>query len=169
MGHAEDLLAVAERYDLTSTEAEKRRCISTAYYAVFHLIVESIVHRLIPAENAYAQNMARRALAHTTLKDVCSSLAPQGQQSPPVKAPASWRDAQYAEDVDPKLSSIATRIIDMHRWREIADYDLYMRVWQASAESQLERAREVFSVIQAGIPEPQWTLFLASLLFKGRK
>jgi hypothetical protein len=35
MGYAKDLLAVAERYDLTSTEAEKRRCVSTAYYIVF--------------------------------------------------------------------------------------------------------------------------------------
>lgn len=163
MSHAHDLLSLAERYDLTATEAEKRRCISTAYYAVFHLLIESLVQRLMPGDSPYAQNMARRALAHTTLKDVCYSL----KQSP--NAPPAWKEAGYEEPVDRQLAELATRVVDLHKWREYADYDLPKAVWQADAERQLDRAREVFAMVRAGLAEPQWTLFFASLLFKGRK
>jgi uncharacterized protein (UPF0332 family) len=172
LSHAKELLALAEQHDLSSNAA-KRRCISTAYYAIFHRVIECIVQRFTPGDNLHAQNMARRALAHTVLKNICYKLAPKPGQPPgrPVAIPVSWADAGYrdSEHVDEKLSSLASKISEAHYWREQADYDLQRAVTEYEAEQQIERAREVFAKIEEGPQEPQWTLFLASLMFDGRK
>ena len=43
MSYADDLLVLAQSPPLLNTEAELRRSVSTAYYAVFHLIVDSAI------------------------------------------------------------------------------------------------------------------------------
>lgn len=168
MSHADDLLALAKKYDLSSTEAEKRRCISTAYYAAFHLVIERVAEKFIQGNN-YAQNMARRAVTHSSLKEICNHMAGQRGQRTQPGALNSWRSAGYEDAVAPELTLLATLLCDLHKWREIADYDLAVGVWQAEAESQIQRAERVFNAINAGLPEPQWTLFLTSLLIKERK
>jgi uncharacterized protein (UPF0332 family) len=165
VSHSDDLLAVAKKYELSSTEAEKRRCISTAYYAVFHLVVEQVAKKFVPGNN-HAQNMVRRAVAHTLLKDICGQMVNLHKQR---ATPGSWRNAGYEDTVASELANLATLLCDLQKWREIADYDLAKEVSQAEAESQLQRAQEVFDTINAGLPEPQWTLFLTSLLIKERK
>lgn len=169
MSYAVDLLALAQSPPSLNTEAELRRSVSTAYYAVFHLIVDSAISKLIPDENTPAQNFARRVPTHTALKATCASLVARGGQATPIDVPKQWKEAGCSGPVDPALSSFAENVIALHAGRERADYDLGVVFPPLDAEMLLVKATAVFAAVGDGLPEPQWTLFLTTILLNPRR
>jgi hypothetical protein len=79
MALPKDLLDQAER--LLSQEPKRpkqarlRRAISTAYYALFHLLVSEATKRMAPRSPKYLDLQMQRAFDHVAMKDVCSSFA----------------------------------------------------------------------------------------------
>lgn len=168
MSYATDLLALAQTPPLTATDAERRRCISTAYYAVFHLIVETAVCRFNPTGDLCAGNLARRVLTHTNLKSVAGALVPQaGQKSTPL--PKAWKEAQYAGPVPDAMAQFASLVVDLHAWRETADYDLGSAVTSLDVQNQVDKANDAFIRLKNGLPEPECLLFLMSIMMPSRR
>ena len=75
MALADDLLAQARTLatldDGIPLQANLRRAISTAYYALFHLFIAESVERLLPAEPPGLRARASRAFSHGEMKQVC--------------------------------------------------------------------------------------------------
>ena len=170
MSYADDLLALASSLIATKNEAAFRRSMSTSYYAVFHLLVEAAIARLVPAtDGQFAQNLARRAPTHTQLKHQCKQLVPQPKQKAAVVAPKRWKDAGYADAIVPELQDLAALVVELHTYRELADYDLGAAATELGALTQHDRAEQAFKLVGTGVKEPQWTLFLVSLLLPQRR
>ena len=106
------------------TEATRRRAVSTAYYAVFHLLVDAAVTQVAVGHASPTANLARRAPTHTHLKKLCGGLLPQENQKTPVRPPAEWRAAGFDAPVSAELGRMAADVVALHAARETADYDL---------------------------------------------
>jgi hypothetical protein len=74
-----------------------------------------------------------------------------------------------APDVAPEIKEFATLVLELHKWREIADYDLKSPLSGIEVERIRNNASRIFSMIEGGLLEPQWSLFLASFLMKERR
>jgi hypothetical protein len=183
--YAGDLLAVAKHLanEVDDTEDEdgrpalpaalpegaaSRRSASTAYYAVFHRIVEVAIATLMPGADTFTQNLAQRAIPHTCLKSICTDLSNERRTTPPKE----WRDARLPDGpyvVAVELRELAQLIVKVHKRREIADYVPTAPFGVVDGWNAVRWAERVFELIAAPIPEPQWTLFLASLLLRDRR
>jgi len=115
MAIAEDLLALAGRLAKPVTgepeQASFRRSISTAYYALFHLLVQDAVQ--IWSSSTSAQLALERRFEHRVMKDVSLAVAQgswKGWTTPTIPIPA-------------ELRSVAWALVNLQRARHQADYD----------------------------------------------
>jgi hypothetical protein len=115
MAIAEDLLTLADRLAHPARDepeqASFRRAISTAYYALFHLLVRDASQ--IWSSSISAQLALERRFEHRVMKDVSLAVA-QG----------SWKG--WTTPVIPipiELRSVASALVNLQRHRHQADYD----------------------------------------------
>jgi hypothetical protein len=88
--------------------ADLRRAVSTAYYGLFHFVVQSCVELLIPSSKrplTRAKQQAYRSIDHRDVKNACIR-----SKDPKYGAPQQVR-------------RLADTFIDMNKHRERADYD----------------------------------------------
>ena len=95
------------------TEADLRRSISTAYYALFHRLIDDGVSRL--ATGASQPEAIGRAFGHADMKKVCQHL--QKSPLPPQVTPF------FGPSVPPELKNVAAAFIELQDLRHVADYD----------------------------------------------
>jgi hypothetical protein len=115
MGIAEDLLTLADRLAKPEPgepeQASFRRSISTAYYALFHLLVQEAVQ--IWSSSVSAQFALERRFEHRVMKEVSRSVAGgfwKGWTAPAIPVPS-------------ELRSVAGAFVDLQNKRHAADYD----------------------------------------------
>jgi hypothetical protein len=115
MGIAQDLLTLAGRLANPALEdpqqASFRRSISTAYYALFHLLVQESTRNW--SGSATAQVGLERKFEHKTMKDVSNSVLRN-----------SWRGWSIPSPlVPPELEAVAEAFVKLQEARQQADYD----------------------------------------------
>jgi uncharacterized protein (UPF0332 family) len=109
MSFSEDLLQQA--YDLADKEptdpkqASLRRAVSTAYYAVFHLLIDEAVSKW--AVERQRSELAR-TFGHSKMKGICDDV---------VKSVKSGADLPH------ELNTVAHNFIQLQQYRHTADYD----------------------------------------------
>src|SRR3981081_1933135 len=97
-------------------QASLRRAVSSAYYALFHLLVEEGARRFTPPQPAQMRLQVRRAFAHGDMRNVCRQFA-AGSTS---RATAQLLQAA----IEPQLRQVAQVFVELHDARHEADYDL---------------------------------------------
>ena len=120
-----DLLAqarhLATREPKRPKQASLRRSVSASYYAVFHLLVDNGVRRLVSgADRESLRHVLRRAFIHGHMKDVATQFAGgtlKDQLKPAIRARPIQRE----------LSSVAATFADLQDHRHAADYDIARR------------------------------------------
>lgn len=135
-----ELLAVAERLlrDGTNTkdEASLRRAVSTAYYALFHLLI-------VQATENWNQEIDRpifaRLFEHGKMKAACLAIK---NASPQNKNPIPSFEQRKPPD---HMRAVARAFIEAQSQREIADYDLSERISPAEARIQVELVNGAFA------------------------
>ena len=105
--------ALIRRNQNRPTRADLRRSISTAYYALFHRLIDDAVAQLAPA--ASQPEAIGRAFGHTDMKRVCQQL--QKSPLPPQVTPF------FGPSVPPELKNVAAAFIELQDLRHGADYD----------------------------------------------
>ena len=124
----EELISLAER--IAELDAKKprqanlRRAVSTAYYAVFHFLVDEACCAQIGTQNSqkeYRHSLAR-AFAHTTMKDACMSFAGGKLKDTIIKG--FPRDAKGNFPIPIEIQDIAGTFVELQQKRHQADYDL---------------------------------------------
>jgi uncharacterized protein (UPF0332 family) len=156
MGIAQDLLTLAGRLASPApTEPEQaslRRSISTAYYALFHLLVQEAV------QNWNGSSTARigleRKFEHKTMKDVSNSISR-----------SSWRGwSTPSPAVPPELEAVARVFTKLQESRQQADYD-NAKIWALmDAEAIVADAQFAFDNWIKIRTLPAATEYLLSLL-----
>jgi uncharacterized protein (UPF0332 family) len=152
MGLPEDLLAQAEHLlrmdDDQPKQASLRRAVSTAYYALFHLLIDEAVgywgverHRPILA----------RTFDHGRMRNLCAEHVNR-----------FYKTKQPSGGVP--LKEVAEAFFDLQQQRHIADYDNSHFWMKVAAEAWIAKAKTALAQWKAIRTEPESQDFLLSLL-----
>lgn len=163
MAHHDDLLDSALRTVdgriAAPTEADLRRAVSTAYYALFHLLIDEATQRLVSVP--VIRPRVARTFEHKLMRAVCADYKT-------LKPDAGGSYIGPSGDIVPKLLvEFATTFVSLHEARQIADYDLSRVVTYNSASAHVMSAGQAFQdwlLIQS---DPAADAFLAELWCRG--
>src|SRR5580698_4496789 len=156
MGIADELLALAGHLATSSSpafeQASFRRSVSTAYYALFHLLIKEAAQRW--DGSAEARLGLERAFKHNNMREISEAVSKGSWKS--------WRTPQLF--VPPELKQLADAFIGLQEARHVADYD-NTRIWTSTeVESRLTQARTAFRNWQKIGTNPAAHEYLLALL-----
>jgi uncharacterized protein (UPF0332 family) len=160
MALAEDLLEQA--WHLANLEAKRpkqaslRRAISTAYYAMLHLLVQDAAKRLSPAKPSALAPLIGRAFVHSEMKQACRSIAGQLTSSLLRLQPQGF---------SPDVLEVAKAFVNLQEERHEADYDLTQIYTRVEVLDLLATAQDAFAVWKRVRQSDEANVFCAALLF----
>jgi hypothetical protein len=137
-------------------QASLRRAVSSAYYALFHLLVAEGARRFAPAQPAVLRLQFRRAFVHSDMRQVCERVIKR-----PLPTPL---DALFVSSLEPELIAVARAFVALQEARHAADYDLTRSFDRTYALLMVQVARSAFANWQAVRSGLNATVFLAALL-----
>lgn len=159
---AKEMLAVAQKLlALKGKRLEEemvRRAVSTAYYALFHLLTEAATG-LYVSPGSPAIGVLRRTLNHEPMKAV-SGMFSKGHY------PKVFQDVASRMPVPEDLKLVAKAFVDLQIEREKADYEFGTRVERAAATLLIERAEAAFKAWERVKNADEARLYLASILLQ---
>jgi hypothetical protein len=160
----DDLLALANelvyRNPGAPVVADLRRGISTAYYAVFHLLIHEATTRLISV--AALRGRVGRAFDHQVMKTICQKYAA-------LSVSAAGHLVLDGQIIPPAIQNIAREFVTLQQARHRADYDSLAVITQAEAQTEVMRAELVFLDWAAVQADPATDSFLTELLCGGMR
>ena len=138
MGLAQELLQIAVHLatfeSAHPTQAALRRAVSTAYYALFHLLIEDAAQRWQGSPEAFTG--LERGFQHGTMKN--TSIQFRG---------AAWIDWRgNRQMVPPALRNVADSFVNLQEKRHTADYDNHKQ-WLAT------EAQEILKITQSAFDD----------------
>ncbi len=149
---------LASREPRRPSQASLRRSISTAYYALFHLLVEEATGRMFPGrDRAPLRACLARAFDHGNMKAVGRQFSSGGVSSKLLPA-LSDRPLQA------ELRDVAEAFAELQEARHEADYDRTRRFTRKEANDLLKQAERAFADWRAVRKTVQADAFLAGLL-----
>ncbi|HZL29219.1 MAG TPA: hypothetical protein VFC39_22025 [Acidobacteriaceae bacterium] len=164
MALADDLLAqagtLATLDDGIPSQANLRRAISSAYYALFHLFIAEAVDRLLPAEPPGLRERASRAFSHGEMKQVCIRFL--------AKRIVEDFAPLLRVSTSPELLFIARTFVNLQEQRHLADYDVGIFLLRAETLLSIDKARRAFTNWKLIRETDEATVFLAALIFAKR-
>jgi hypothetical protein len=117
-------------------QADLRRSISTAYYALFNFILRAVADEFVGAGRRSSARYALlyRSIDHRALREVCVESARQR---------ASNRYAPYVPEggFDPNILTVAAAVVELQSRRHAADYNPLTGFSAKDAELAVEAAR----------------------------
>jgi len=128
-------------------QADLKRGISSAYYALFHFVMSAAVDMALgktaPRDSLYAR--AYRSLTHEDLR----------------------KRSGTARAISANIKAFADAIVELQEARHNADYDPLFRVSKSEAIAKVLTARDAIAKFESA-SEPEQKSCLVTLLFKGR-
>lgn len=137
-----------------ATEAGLRRSVSSAYYALFHLLVREAVKNW---KQVGDHSRLARMFDHKQMKAASKAAIGNPREG---KLPGSGPEAL--------LSAVATTFVDLQEARHRADYDVETEFKHSEAALYVELARVTFEAWAEVKDEPLAQRYLYSLLFRDR-
>ena|SRR5579875_1938623 len=148
MPYADELLEHASRLlqpgGRSIAEADVRRAVSSAYYALFHLLVEAGTNLLCPEQPVELRAQFKRAFVHSDMKKVCK----QFETGKKASMSSTLRNL-LTEPVEPELLEVAKAFVDLQAMRHQADYVLDSPISSTEAAIHVAKAKEAFQCWQA--------------------
>jgi hypothetical protein len=138
----------------TPTEAELRRAISTAYYALFHLLIDAATTRGVTT--AALRSYVARNFEHRAMLAVCRRYTqrPVDMTGQPIPA---------------EIKRIADNFTQLQDARHKADYNVKDSVTSSEAQTFVQLARDSFTDWVTVVSDPAADTFLTELLVGGIK
>ena len=157
MAYNDDLLQqafdLADKNPANPTQADLRRSVSAAYYALFHLLIsETIVHWSLDS----SRNALGRMFEHSVMKKVSAKI------SDAKLFPFTGEDPAVVK----KLRTVAKEFGRLQDMRKTADYDNATFWSHTDALDEVKTAEIVFSTWQSIRNEKIAQDYLVSLLIK---
>ena len=142
----EDLFSQAEI--LAKLDARKpkqvnlRRAVSSAYYAVFHYLVEQACCIQFGTQHAQApyRHVLGRAFAHNVMKQACTSFGGGTLKEAVIKGLPRDANGKYA--VSSAIRGLALGFVELQEKRNVADYDRSERFKRSEVLIVIEQAKE---------------------------
>ena len=137
----------AHREPEQATQGSLRRSVSTAYYAIFHLLIDEAVS--IWAVERQRSDLAR-LVTHTRMKAVCVEYL---------------KRAQGGSELQSELATVARIFNELQGHRETADYDNSKRWSLLEVKKVLSSTERAFAAWRTIRTQPAAEDFLMQLLF----
>lgn len=155
----DDLLKQAERLARLepkhAKQASLRRAISTAYYALFHLLIYESTRFLV--SDTGLQGLVPRAFGHGEMKSACEQFRDDKKLPDQLKAVGG---AVIPAD----LQTVAKAFIQLQEARHAADYDVARTFNRADTLDFLRIANEAFEAWERVRSQQIAMVFLVNLL-----
>lgn len=142
-------------------QANVRRAVSSAYYALFHLLIrDAILNWKHPSH----RSRLARTFDHKRMKEASTAF---------LKEPGKIQNQESA-DTDPeqvlrfRLSTVTQAFVDLQQARHRADYEIDELFQPLDAAIDVAQARLAFLAWSEVKDEPLAQRYLYSLLFKDR-
>jgi hypothetical protein len=117
-------------------QASLRRAVSTAYYALFHLMVRDASKAL--SMDPLIRPVLHRAFGHEEMKKACATFASGGD------LPRLLQDIYPSLSVPRKIADVARAFIDLQKARHDADYAAHGDWTRRMALLEIDRAAQAF-------------------------
>ena len=137
-------------------QASLRRAVSTAYYALFHLINDSAVAVVAPNVTLETNHRIRRWFDHAEMKKVCGRFLPVRLTAPLLQL--------IGPEASPDLQTVALTFIVLQDARHSADYDLSPTFSRSQALGLIQEAQTAFQVWHRIRRSSEANIFILSLL-----
>ena len=142
-------------------EGNVRRAVSSAYYALVHLLIRDAV---VNWKHAGQHARVARAFDHKRMKDASTAILKEIGNLP---GPAiAGTDTEQASRF--RLSTVAQAFVDLQQARHKADYDIGEPFRPVDAAVDVAQARLAFVAWAEVRDEPLAQRYLYTLLFKDR-
>ena len=157
MAYRDDLLGLASGliHTVPATQAALRRSVSTAYYAVFHLLIAEATSNWSIAGLRAALG---RAYDHAPMKAASNRILDTKE------FPFTGEDPQVVDD----LRFVARTFTQLQEDRHFADYNLTEDLDSTDALNQVKSAERVLSVWRSVRSHQIAQIYLVSLIVKRR-
>jgi hypothetical protein len=144
------------------SDAQLRRAVSSAYYAVFHKVLRAGAQRFMgPGNEARpGYSLIYRGFTHSRLRDICKRL-----NAAPL-APR-MQDQLGRRAVGEDMRGFASDLVALQELRELADYDPQAVFRHSDAISAVEQADLALQAFDRTAPEEQADV-LALMLVNSR-
>lgn len=143
-------------------QANLRRAVSAAYYALFHAILKAAADMIVGKDRQMSPlyGLVYRKIDHGALRTLCAELVRDQPTSKYVKfVPESgWGD---------NLSAVCKALVDLQEARHLADYDPLYRVTVKQARDIVETAHVTLACFRK-VSATRRRTFLTLLLFPPR-
>jgi hypothetical protein len=140
-------------------QANLRRAVSAAYYALFHFLVEQSCRNAIGGQHERApyRHVLGRAFGHATMRDACKSFA-GGTLKDTVK-----KGLPRTFSIPSQVSDIARNFVELQDVRHLADYDLTEKFIREDVLTLVQLAETAIGEFSAAPDSNEKTFFLACL------
>lgn len=141
----DDLISLAERIAKLDTgkpkQANLRRAVSTAYYAVFHYLVDEACRAQIGTQNEQRgyRHALGRAFVHSVMKSACTSFGGGTLKDSVVKGLPKDRNDTYP--IPKAIQNVAATFAELQEKRHLADYDLSERFKRSEVLTTIDEAK----------------------------
>jgi hypothetical protein len=140
-------------------QANLRRAISSAYYAMFHLLVDEACRVQIGAQHNQApfRQVLGRAFAHGAMKEACRSFGGGTLK----KGVAKGLPAPFV--IPPEIRELANAFVELQERRHLADYDLTERFRRSDVLARIEEIGKHMENFKALASSNEKRFFLSCL------
>jgi hypothetical protein len=163
-----DLLEQAEhlvrRERQRPKQASLRRGISTAYYALFHLLVADGASLLSPPQPPELRLLIQRAFNHGNMRTVCRDFVQANAVAGRARIPATRAPLTFP--LEPHLVQVLEAFVGLQEARHQADYDPTKTWNRLAAVTHVATARRAFVSWRAIRRSPNAAVFVAALLLQ---
>jgi hypothetical protein len=141
-------------------QADLRRAISTAYYALFHAVLTEVADIFAGRNQRHTPRYALvyRSIDHKALRELCEDLV---KSTPPQRYSGHIPRGGFGPD----LVAVATAVVDLQEKRHLADYDPLFRARTLDTALAVATARAAVLRFRAAT-RTQRKAFLSLLVFR---
>jgi uncharacterized protein (UPF0332 family) len=148
---------LAKREKKHPRQVSLRRAISSAYYALFHMLLYEATHLLFPSKPLGLREQASRAFSHSDAKTVCIAWAANNGIVDCLAVP-----------IEQELKDVAATLVDLQQLRHEADYDLTRVFDRVEVLEEIDKIENAMNAWKAVKSSNNAKVFLSSLLLHGR-
>jgi hypothetical protein len=139
-------------------QASLRRAVSAAYYALFHMLTDDAVLKLIPNTPSLLRVQAQRAFTHGDMRNACEQFAKSSNTFARL----------LMRPVEPELQMVAEAFVELQIHRHAADYDLTQIFDRIEVLGIIGQANSAILAWSSVRNTPNANVFLAALLLNSR-
>ena len=168
MGLPQDLIAQAEslarREPKRPKQASLRRAVSSAYYGVFHFLIDEACRLILSgkADHRPLREQLARGFDHSRMKSASNAFANTDRQNP-------WVALFGAPPVlPPAIRQVARTFVQLQEERHEADYDLAKTFTRSEVLTTITRARTAMASWKTVKGSPEADAYLLAMIVRSR-